>query len=117
MKYIQLNVYAAYLDKTTEPNFITNKGLIILAESIEQARDIAINYNKEYANNNTSKNITVETRKDKEACFREYEEDLKLKFLANKMSYEEYPIIRILPLRYTGGDTSPHIIEDFNLNK
>ena len=25
----------------------------------------------------TSKNITVETRKDKEACFREYEEDLK----------------------------------------
>ena len=25
----------------------------------------------------TSKNITVETRKDKEACFKEYEEDLK----------------------------------------
>ena len=41
-KYRQFNVYAAYLDKTTEPNFITNKGLIILAESIEQARDIAI---------------------------------------------------------------------------
>ena len=102
MKYMQLNVYAAYLDKTVEPNFVTNKGLIILAESIEQARDIAINYNKEYANSNY--NI-------------EYEEDLKLKFLANKMSYEEYPIIRILPLRYTGGDTSPHIIEDFNLNK
>ena len=102
MKYVQLNVYAAYLDKTVEPNFVTNKGLIILAESIEQARDIAINYNKEYANSNY--NI-------------EYEEDLKLKFLANKMSYEEYPIIRILPLRYTGGDTSPHIIEDFNLNK
>ena len=101
-KYRQLNVYAAYLDKTVEPNFVTNKGLIILAESIEQARDIAINYNKEYSNNNY--NI-------------EYEEYLKLKFLANKMSYEEYPIIRILPLRYTGGDTSPHIIEDFNLNK
>ena len=101
-KYRQLNVYAAYLDKTAEPNLITNKGLIILAESIEQARDIAIKYNKEYANNN---------------CNIEYEEDLKLKFLANKMSYEEYPIIRILPLRYTGGDTSPHIIEDFNLNK
>ena len=101
-KYRRLNVYAAYLDKTVEPNFVTNKGLIILAESIEQARDIAINYNKEYSNNNY--NI-------------EYEEYLKLKFLANKMSYEEYPIIRILPLRYTGGDTSPHIIEDFNLNK
>ena len=101
-KYRQLNVYAAYLDKTTELNFITNKGLIILAESIEQARDIATKYNKEYANNN---------------CNIEYEEDLKLKFLANKMSYEEHPIIRILPLRYTGGDTSPHIIEDFNLNK
>ena len=101
-KYRQFNVYAAYLDKTAEPNFTTNKGLIILAESIEQARDIAVNYNKEYANNNY--NI-------------EYEEDLKLKFLANKMSYEEYPIIRILPLRYTGGNTSPHIIEDFNLNK
>lgn len=102
VKYRQFNVYAAYLDKTAEPNFTTNKGLIILAESIEQARDIAVNYNKEYANNNY--NI-------------EYEEDLKLKFLANKMSYEDYPIIRILPLRYTGGDTSPHIIEDFNLNK